>query len=100
MTQNINAEKIQESLAEAGLVLPGPAEKLLEGFQPTVDLQVSYAGNSVELGTSLPANECRVEPAISFAPEVQYVRDGTRFRTQAYSTNPRAVTSVRELHTR
>lgn len=74
MPQSIDAENIQESLADAGLVLPGPAEKLLEGSQPTVDIQVSYAGNPVELGTSLPASECAVEPAISFAPEVQSVR--------------------------
>jgi hypothetical protein len=74
MAQSIDAEAIQKSLAEAGLVLPGPAEDLLEGFRPTVDLQVSYAGTPVQLGTSFAASECEVAPAIAFSPEVRRPR--------------------------
>ena len=71
MSQVANAEKIQEALAEAGLILPGPAEEPLEDFKPTVNLEVSYTDEPFELGASFPASECKVAPSIAFAPEVR-----------------------------
>lgn len=62
-------DALRKSLAEAGLV-PGPVEALVGDLKPTVDLEVSYAGKPVELGTQFTASECKVAPAIAFSPEV------------------------------
>lgn len=69
MTQDTDNDALKQSLIRAGLV-PGPAEDLLRDFEPTINLEVSYAGKPVELGTLFRASECEVAPAISFAPEV------------------------------
>ncbi len=69
MTQDTDSDALKQSLIKAELV-PGPAEDLLRAFKPTVNLEVSYADKPVELGTLLPASECKIAPAISFAPEV------------------------------
>ncbi|KAB5530279.1 phosphatidylethanolamine-binding protein [Coniochaeta sp. 2T2.1] len=68
MTKDINADTLKDSLAKAGLV-PGPAEQLLGDFKPTVNLEISYAGQPVEQGTDFTATEANVAPAIAFAPE-------------------------------
>lgn len=69
MSQGTDNDAVKQSLKKADLI-PGPAEGLLGNLKPTVNLEVSYAGNVVELGTRLPASECKVAPAISFAAEV------------------------------
>ncbi|KAH8910372.1 PEBP-like protein [Coniochaeta sp. PMI_546] len=68
MSQGTDNDAVKQSLKNADLI-PGPAEGLLGNLKPTVNLEVSYAGNVVELGTRLPASECKVAPAISFAAE-------------------------------
>ncbi|OIW35686.1 PEBP-like protein [Coniochaeta ligniaria NRRL 30616] len=68
MPQDTDNDALKQSLIRAGLV-PGPAEDLLRDFKPTVNLEVSYAGKPVELGTLFSASACEVAPAISFAPE-------------------------------
>jgi hypothetical protein len=60
---------LKESLAKAGLV-PGPAEELVQDFEPTINLEVSFHGKPVDLGTPFRASECKVAPAIAFKPEV------------------------------
>jgi hypothetical protein len=76
MTGETTVQEVVESLAKAGLV-PGPAEDLIHGFEPKVNLEVSFAGKPVELGTALGASECKVAPAIAFEPEVRLLTRST-----------------------
>jgi len=96
--QVANAERIQESLAEAGLILPGPAEEPLEDFKPTVNLEVSYTDEPFELGASFPASECKVAPAIAFAPEVHSLATN-RFGAMLTDSPTRVTTSGPGPHT-
>lgn len=71
MAQGSENDAVKRSLTEGGLV-PGPAENVLRDFESTVNLEVSFVGTPVELGTLFPASECKVAPAIAFAPEVRH----------------------------
>lgn len=69
MSLNAHAAALAESLAKANLV-PGPAAGLIApDFRATTKLDVSFGGKAVELGTFFRAGECKVAPAVSFAPE-------------------------------
>ncbi|KAL6917263.1 hypothetical protein FSST1_008758 [Fusarium sambucinum] len=68
---------LSSSLAEAKLV-PGPAASLIpEGFQPTINLRVSFDGKDVELGNLFRANECKRSPSILFDQEADAPGDAT-----------------------
>jgi phosphatidylethanolamine-binding protein (PEBP) family uncharacterized protein len=61
--------KLQTTLKASALV-PGPAEVLVpQDFTPTTALNVSYDGRALEYGNLFRARECKLPPAISFAPE-------------------------------
>ncbi|KAK1992044.1 phosphatidylethanolamine-binding protein [Colletotrichum falcatum] len=69
MTLSDHAQKLRSSLKQAGLV-PGAAGALIpEGFEPTTELEVSFAGKAVDAGNLFRAGECRVAPSVSFAGE-------------------------------
>lgn len=103
MDQGSESDAVKRSLAEGGLV-PGPAEdmQVLRNFKSTVNLEVSYVGTPVELGTLFPASECRVAPAIAFAPEVRHLDNYHSMESNISSLadyiTPRVMTLISEPH--
>jgi phosphatidylethanolamine-binding protein len=62
-------QALTESLAKAGLV-PGVAEKLIPtDFQPSIQLDISFAGKEVKTGNFFRSGECKLAPSVSFVPE-------------------------------
>ncbi|GAW24812.1 hypothetical protein ANO14919_144060 [Xylariales sp. No.14919] len=68
---------LTESLAKASLV-PGSAAGLISGgFRPTVKLNISWKGKTVELGTFFRAGECKQAPTLAFAAEADAPENAT-----------------------
>ncbi|KAI1169528.1 PEBP-like protein [Nemania sp. FL0916] len=77
MSLDAHAADLATSLAKADLV-PGSAATLIpDGFRPTTQLGVRFAGKDVELGTFLRAGECKQAPTLTFAPEASASADAT-----------------------
>lgn len=71
---------LTNSLQQGGLV-PGPATTdglVPEGFKPATQLDISFDGQKVELGTFFRASQCKVSPAISFQQEVLHQKTSSR----------------------
>lgn len=70
MSPSDYALKLQTTLKTSALV-PGPADVLVpQNFTPTTALNVSFDGRALEYGNLFRARECKLPPAITFAPEV------------------------------
>ncbi|KAH7312595.1 phosphatidylethanolamine-binding protein [Stachybotrys elegans] len=63
-------QDVKASLEKAKLA-PGSAASLIpDGFEPTVELRVEYAGDKpVSLGNLLRVADVKLSPAVSFSPE-------------------------------